>query len=856
MNAQKGIRPDAEPAVNGLGAAPRAGLLASAAMIALVSAAPAFAQAPAVPSQETSADAPQAASATDGLQEVVVTARRREENLQSTPVSATVLSGADALKQNIRNFQDLRGTVSNFEVVPQLSGGSSFAVRGIGQVSAQVNADSKTGFYVDEMYVARQEGNDLYFYDVGSVQVLKGPQGTLFGKNTTAGAVLLTTNRPTDSFSGYLQGRIGNYRRIDSEGAINLPIAEGLYGRVSFRTQNVKGFIDHLLDDDQSGNINNKSVRLQLRALKGPLTWDLLGEYNGSNTDGGATIATGCYTTSPNGMFGNGYIPNYDKLHSVPFCKAYPILGKRNLVYGGATLSIPTSSLVTDIARGGDANAPLDGKVDRDATKAERRQVGRSPFNDTSVYTINSRMTYALNDNLDLRSIGAYRRSHAAYYTPTLDAPNDIYAELDTTYTDQFTQELTIGGSAIDDRLQFLAGGFYFYQKTRLIQDTGPDFIDPLGYVYDGSLKYQSYAAFAQASFKVTPKLEVTLGARYTYDKKNGYSYVFFAPRSVTVPATITTPAQTFYCGSTTPGYNFAAIFASGVTNCAGAPFQAADKDHWDGFDPKLQIGYQWTPEFYTYATAAHGYNSGGFNQQLGSQPANGRFPSTYDPERLWSYEGGFKADLFDRRVRLNVSGFYQKYSNIQSTVVVQIGNISSRQFQTAGSARELGFEAEVVVKPTPELTISGNGSYLSQKYTSIETGALFGFQTPINSAPKYQFSATASYDVHVGAEGKLTPSANVRGIGSKPACLTNGGPYPTGIPQLATCKTPAYAIVGARLDFLPSADSQWRVALFGTNIFDKNYQISRTGYGGGMGVDRYTPGRPAEYGAEVTVNF
>jgi iron complex outermembrane receptor protein len=801
----------------------------------------ALAQAAAVPSQEPAAEA----ANQDGIADILVTARRREESLQSTPVSATVVTGADALKQNIRNFADLRGVVSNFEVVPLLSGGASFAVRGVGQTSAQVNADSKAGFYVDEMYVSRQEGNDLYFYDVGSLQVLKGPQGTLFGKNTTAGAILLTTNRPTDEFGGYVQARAGNFNRIDTEGAINVPIADSLYGRVSFRTQSVDGFIKHVLDDNESGNINNKSVRGQLRYDSSPLLIDLLGEYNSSSTDGGATIPIECLNTSP-------YVTNYNALHSKTFCETYPVLGKPYLVYGGATLNIPTSAAITDRGRGGDANAPFNEVVDRNANTASRRQVGRSPFNDTKVWTANARITYALTDDLDLRSISAFRRSHAAYYTPTLHAPNDIYAEYDNTDTTQYTQELTIGGTAIDGRLNFLAGGFYYYQKTNLLQDTGPDWIDPIGYVYDGDIKYQSYAAFAQASFKATEKLELTVGARYTYDKKSAASYVFYANNSNTFIGTLpgASAPTTLSCGAP---YSFVRIFLGGVTNCAGAPFTASGKNHWDGFDPKFQISYQWTPEFFTYVTAAHGYNSGGFNQQLGSQPANGQFPSTYNPEKLWSYEAGFKADLFDRMLRLNVSGFYQEYSDIQSTVIVQTGNITSRQFQTAGSAREQGFEAEVVLRPIPELTLTGNASYLDQKYTKVVPGALFGLDTPISSAPKWQYSGTISYDFAVGDEGKLTPSANYRGISSKPACFTNGSAT---VPQAATCNVPGYVLFGARIDYAPSEDSAWRIALFGTNITDKVTRLGRTGFGGGMGVDRYTPGRPAEYGAEVTVRF
>lgn len=788
----------------------------STSVVALMGCDAAFAQAPADPAAAAAED--------DGVPTVIVTARRRDESLQTTPVSITVLSGDNLIEQNVRNFADLRGRVSNLEITPMLSGGTSFTIRGVGQTSAQVNSDSKAGFYVDEMYVSRQEGNDLYFYDIDSVQVLKGPQGTLFGKNTTAGAVLLTTKRPTDEFEGYLNVRGGRFARFETEGAINLPVAEGIAARFSFRTQNVKGYIDHLLDDGESGNVNNKSARLQLRGEDGPLKIDILGEYNTQSTDGGATIPVGCLSTA-------SYVRNYDSLHSVPFCDAYPVIGKDYTVYGGATLTIPTSSVITDRAVGGDANSDL------------TRQAGKGPYNDTDVYTLNVRGAYDLTDTLTLRSISAFRRNTASFYTPTLHAPNDIYAENDYTKTTQFTQEVTLGGSAFDERLQFLAGGFYFYQNTRFLQDTGPDWIDPLGYVYDGRLKYQSYAAFVQASFKITPQLEFTAGARYTWDDKKGSSYVFYAGNG----RTYVRDGQVLQCGY------FIGDFIGGITNCGGDPFTAQGKDSWDGFDPKFQLSYEVTPTLFVYATAAHGYNSGGFNQQIGATPPGGVYASTYNPEKLWSYEGGVKTDLFDRRLQLNVSGFYQDYSDIQSTVLVTIGGITTRQFATAASARETGFEVEFTARPVPELTIRGNGSYLHQKYTKIVPGALIGLDTPVNSAPKYQFSAAVSYDFAVGSDGRLTPTVDVRGIGKKPACYTTGTPT---VPQAATCNLPAYALVGARLDYSPSPDSPWTIALWGTNLFDKVTQLARTGYTGGMGVDRYTPGRPLEFGAELSVRF
>lgn len=751
--------------------------------------------------------------------EIIVTARRREEKLLTTPVSATVLSGDDILEQNVRSFQDLRGAVSNLELVPLLSGGTSFTIRGIGQTFNQVNSDAKAGFYVDEMYVSRLEGNDLYFYDIANLQVLKGPQGTLFGKNTTAGAVLLTTQRPTDRFEGFARVRVGSYDRIETEGAINVPLADGLYGRLSFRTQNVDGFIKHALDDGRSGDIDNRSVRLQLRAEQGPLTADLLGEFNRSRTDGGATIAIGCLPSA-------GYIQNYDALHATPYCTQYPILGKDNVVYGGATLNAPTSAAVTPIATGGDAGSGI------------ARYTGQGPFNDTDVRTINLRLNYELSDNLALHSVTAYRHSRARFYTPINDAPDDIYAEYDDTRTNQFTQELTLGGSVGEnERLTFLAGLFYFHQDTTFLQDTGPDWIDPLGYVYDAGLKYDSYAAFAQASFKITPRLELTAGARYTHDRKKGSSYVFFAGR-----------ANTFlYNGVPTQCGYFTGDFLGGIANCGGAAFTASGRTSWNGFDPKLQLSYRFSDAVFGYVTAAHGYNAGGFNQQLGSQPADGNFPSSYDPEKLWSYEGGIKAELFDRRATVNLSGFYQKYSDIQAGVNVLVGNVSTRQVQSAASAHEAGFEAELTLRPTRALTLRGNASYLSQGYDSIRPNAVaLTKDTPVNSAPKYTFSAVASYDIDVAGRGTLTPTIDVRGVGKKPACQS-GADY--------VCRLPAYALVGFRVDFVP-AHAGWQLAVFGTNILDKTVQLQRFGYFGDFGIDRYTPGRPRELGVEGSVRF
>lgn len=771
------------------------------------------------------------AEATQGtVGEVVVTARRREEDLQSVPVAVTAL-GANAIEDlNLRNFQDLRGAIPNLEVLPLATGGANLTIRGIGQGSSQVNVDAKTGFYVDEMYVARQEGNQLYFYDVDNLQVLKGPQGTLFGKNTTAGAFLLSTARPSADGGGYVKLRTGNMSRIDTEGAVNLPITDQVFTRFSFRTQRADGNVKHLLDDKTGNNINDQSFRAQVRFIPNEqLTIDLLGEYNREDTNGAESVAIGCRNNAT-------YVQKYNLLHSVPYCNAYPVLDQRNglIGYGGATLLVPTSAAVTDIARGADSNS---------ANIGFRRSGGHNnPFREGEVSTANLRIVYDINDNLTFKSISALRRSYGSWYNPTYNVPNDIYAEYDTTATTQLTQEFNLSGTAIDDRLNYVGGLYLFRQRTHFLQDTGPDWIDPTGYTYDANNEFSAWAAYLQASFKITEQLELTAGARYNKDKKKAQSTLNLQQR-------FTGPD----CGTTTlngvrTDY-FVNAFIIGGQNCNGI-LRGAGEDTWSSFDPKVQLSYQFTDDIFAYVSYAKGYNAGGFNQQLGSNLPGGGLIS-YEPEKLTSYEGGIKTEFWERRGRLNLNYFYQDYEEIQTTVQVTYNGVTTRAIQTGASARETGVEAEFELRPISDLVLRANGAYLNQKYTYIRPGVTaFTLTTPVNATPKFTYSVSADYTFHLDDEKTLNASLNWRAVGRRPSCAPLTFEFIAAQPNIR-CEIAPYGLLGGRLDYSPSLDSPWSISLWGTNLLDERPQIGRN-IGGGMGIDSVTYGRPREYGIEV----
>ena len=770
--------------------------------------------------KQASAQAQAAAADSGALQEVVVTARKRSEDLQKTPVSVSVVSGALAQEMNVGQFQDLRGLVTNLEVLPQSelsTAGKSvnLTIRGIGQVSVQANVDNKVGLYIDDMYIARSDGNQLGFYDIDSTQVLKGPQGTLFGKNTTAGAILVTTKRPAFDNSGFLRVRVGSFNRLDTEGAVNIPITENVLSRFSFQTQSADGYIKHKLDNDTGASDNTKSGRLQFRVLPNDdLTIDLLGEYDQDDGTPGDRIFTDCNPA-------NSYHKNFAELTGQNICALYPPLNNPYLVYGGAISSGPQSTLFTEIAGAGGDYKP-----------SQITLTGARPqFQFARIGTMNLRWTYDINENLSLKSITGFRRSVTNFFnTFGNNVPRPTYTDTHHTTSEQISQEIDLNGNFFDGRLNFVVGLYYSYQDTGDSQNSGPDWIDPVGYIYIARNKFLSEAIFAQGTYKVTDQLDLTLGARYNYDHKDADSSVFLQT------------VFTGVCGAGGGHSSFWNAFKAGSAACGGA-LVGTDQHNWYDFDPRAQLDYQWTPELMTYISATGGYNAGGFNQQLGSYLGGKLVP--YSRERIWSYETGIKSEWFDRRLRLNLSGFYQTFDNIQTTISITYNGVGTRAVQNAAAAHQDGIEVELEAIPTADLTVRANFAYLDQAYDEINKSVTaFTLTTPVTTAARYTYSLSGNYTFHMPSEATVVAALNWRWIGSKPSCSPVG-----------SCTTPSYGLLGGRLDY-NSADRDWSVGLWATNIFDKVYYTSFASITGSGRYALYATCRPREFGLELKRNF
>lgn len=746
---------------------------------------------------QTATDATVAsASDTGHLAEVTVTAERVEQDLQKTPISVTTLSGEELEQANVYSTTDLRGIVPNLEILQQTGGGAGtygenevgIYIRGIGVESRFFNQDPGVGVYIDDAYLTTTQDLNLSFYDLDDVQILKGPQGTLFGKNTIGGALLLETTPPGRDFGGYGEVTVGSFNRLDTQGGINLPFSDVLFSRLSFYSSDVDGYIKHLLDPGTSDDIHEKSARWQLRFAPGEgFTADLLTEYGENHDHGYESITTQC---NPNAV----YVANYDSVHTVPYCTQYAPLGKQYEVYGNAV-----------------ADFPLGGG-------------GFTPFDRGTSGTINLRLKWVLTDALTLKSITAFKRLTLDSYRDD-GTPAGIYTELMDYADRQLSQEVQAISSLLGGRLSLVGGLFYIDQTASSIQDTGPDYVDPLGYYFGNDIDSTSEAAYLQGTFHVTDRLNLTAGVRYSRDHKDSSSVVFQGCTGTYLEEYTT---GTGGCWIPGPGPNDYAS-ASGT---------------WTHTDPRVQLDYQWTPDLMTYLSATSGYESGGFNSQLPYLGAIYNLP--FNEETVWNYEAGAKSEWFDHRLRTDVAVFDQEFHNFQSSVLEYYNGVDVHTTTSAADAYERGTEVEIDAIPVADLHLRANYAYLDQGYSEIFPGALgLTKDTAISTAPKNEYSVTADYTIHLPGGAHLVPAVNWRYVGVKTT-----GTFPDQV------QTPGYGLLGANVTY-QSAGGRWSLAFWGRNLLDKYYYVDYSATANSnIGITQVTPGRPREIGGTVRYNL
>jgi len=839
----------------------RAALLAGAASIAFFQPGPAQAQKASAPAPVAAAGQTASDGNGNGIGDIIVTATRREERNQDVPIAITALSPERLQQQGITKEQDLAASVPSLVVGPNGQGSrdsQSFTIRGQG---ATFQASPGVVVYLNEVplpaaLTLSQQGGPGNFLDLENLQVLSGPQGTLFGRNTTGGAVLLVPRKPGNEFGGWLQGTFGNYSRKELEGAINLPlIPDKLLVRVAAAFHDRDGFTHDVVWNTDRDNEHYFSGRIGI--MFKPI--DGLENYTmvyGSKSD-----------TNGAGLIDKGF--NIDALKGLGLC------------YEGPT--IPGAITSCNVYRAATANA--------DALGPRKTALSIDEFQQTKTWGVTNTTKLDLGSELTLRNIVSYQRLRIRYRydgdatvlqqhdvdpgvlpavgqvtlpgdgTPVSYFNSTLSSEMPRDDLKEWTEELQLQGNMLDKKLNWTIGGFYYDQRPSGAQGSRIVLYCPAaftGFCQPATFRYgttsTSKALYAQATLDfgaLSPALNglrLTGGYRYTWDHLSGFSIQY---NPTTTPGVVT-------CASD----NTPVPIANADTACQFSGSLKTSAPSW-----LIGLDYKAAPDVLLYAKVSRSYKAGGFNPY--AVFVNTR---TFNPETVTSYEAGIKSDfqLAGIPFRLNVSAYTLDYKGIQRA------SGDYNPLTNAGGARTLnadarirGIELEASVRPWRGFELGGNFSYTDAKYTRYQyvsnTGQLAcnGVVAPggiaDSSCIPFQYVSPYIWSIHASQNvpladnlGTLSLFANYSHTSSQ---YTEAFNLPSQQPGATLDK---YGTLNVSLDWRNIANKGVDVGLFATNLTNSTYRISNTDVYQAGGLLYWTTlyGEPRMFGARVKIHF
>ena len=658
------------------------------------------------------------------LEEIVVTARKVQENLQDTPIAISAFTQETLNRRMIFNTEDLSRVTPNlqFKSYAPLSGSNSAAqvfIRGIGQTDASGGIDPGVGMYIDDVYMGRAVGGIMDFRDISNVQVLRGPQGTLFGRNTIGGAILLTTTAPGDKFGGEIKVGTGSDGLLEFFGAADLPFSDNIAARVSLGGRKRDGYVTRIYDGLDLGNEDSYTV-------KGALHLDPTESLN--------IVLRGDYTKEDE----NGSPFVFAAINETATFPAVVSVG-----YGcpGATFPPPhVPSGVINQNCANNATWNLGNYTNGGNTKAE---------SNLENYGASMTLTLAINDMLSFKSITADR---SMKWGGARDADNTFLTILSTEYTskaDQFSQEVQM--LVTENSFKGVAGVFYFDEDVHdnlLVPYALPPAVlppgDQVGLDYqDSKMNNKSLAYFTQWTFDVTDALSLTGGIRYTDEKKTmdiiAWGAPFIADRPVPDPLPIIGPIPT-----TAPPLNV-------------EPF--GHKRSFTATTGSLNLEYRFTERIMSYFSWSQGFKSGGFNQRYNAPTADLQ-PLSFASEEAETYELGFKADITNS-FRLNGAFFTTDYDNMQ--LVYRVGIVPL--LFNAGKATIRGAELEFTYVPNAKFILEGSLGYLDDEINSVDeiplATATLGPSNDLPFTPDLTANIGGAYSFNMG-RFLLTPRLDI----------------------------------------------------------------------------------------------
>jgi iron complex outermembrane receptor protein len=785
------------------------GSAAAQAVAAVTAAAPAAVTSPA-------AGPSTAADGATGIAPVIVTARRRAEDLEKVPVAVSDFTPVQIQNYHIDRLANLDQFTPSLNFVSTgfdpIS--SYIAIRGQTTTNLSLNLTPAIGIYVDDVYEESTGAaglNDLF--DTSDVEVLKGPQGTLYGRNTTGGAIKVETNRPDYSgFYGTARIGFGNFSQNDQAVMLNVPLVDHkLALRVVAQRHDVDGFATDAVHNSRLGGVDGYSIHLALR-FDPTDKLDILARasWNDATAGGNDTqltyVAPGINAATLSAGFqilAGGNIANSATLYHAAAAQAG--MGNFGPLLNGAAIGYAA------------LNKLVANRFSDTVFLSERE----SDYTRTGAASVI--VSYDLSDNLNLKSISAWR-----YLQSSADADTDgsPYVILDgiagQQRANQYTEELQLNGSALDKKLKYTAGYFFYYQRG-LEGYPGEEEVPTLSPV-DPATDFEtvtttSHSVYAQASYAVLDNVNLTGGLRWTTESQDfNQTHNTFGP----------------FCNIPVAFQNTGPCMADAKTSSSAVSYT---------------FGADWTIKegAMVYAKTSRGYKAGGINNNPQAD-----FPA-FKPEFVTDYEVGLKTEFWDHRLRINADYYHSSYTDIQRQVFVLANGAVTSLIANAARANIDGAELEVTAVPIPRLTLSAVGSYTFPKYQNYIDPATHADLSgnPFYNTPKFEGNISANYvwpvqfgDVSATVDYSYRTKVYFNPDAETPATRANLSDGQAG-----------YGLLNANLA-LNIPDRHLQLSLWARNLLDKRYVSGGLDLSSSLGYVISNVQPPRTFGGQVTYKF
>lgn len=736
-----------------------------------------------------------------GLEEVVVTAQKREESVQDVPIAVTAMSGGQIEDTHGMTLEDV-GEVPNVQIdnFANTPNSAVFSIRGIGVVEPDPYAGNTVSVVVDGVPQYFNMVSLLDLFDIERVEILKGPQGTLFGANTTGGVINVVTRKPTGEFGGKASMTAGNWNRRDANIAVDFPIAENLLaGKVTVRHHERDGWVKNVVNGDDMGSMD-------VTAARAALWWTPATDFDAGFIFEHVRSRNGAPIVVSGAVEGEQlYVPPGEKgMYQHP-CRSVEERCKAPDSYKSANDSVPDIS-------------------DRDT------------------YAATVEMNWVNTAVGDLVAISGYKEFDLLEYTDQDGTPEFLDDTKRTTEGWQFSQELRTTFRPFE-RAEVLLGAFYLRTHYEHLQDFRVQgFFPGLRQENPQDQHQWSGSLFGQVYVDLTDKLVLQVGARVEREEKKMQAGVEnFLDESVSdaEAAIILGGLMTGQDPRTFDDFGEAQF---GQGRSVGG-FTVKEKENWDNVGGKVGLTYHLTDDKLVYTHYSRGFKSGGFTGRVGIPQDIG----PYDPEEVDAYEVGFKGDFLAGLLRTNLAAFYYDYKDMQLAQIfftedAQGNVVQGNSIINAASSKIQGAELEVSAAPLAGLTLSAALAYLDAEYDDFVS---FNANTrqfedhsgnTLQNSPEFAGKLSANYEFPAGpgtarifAEYSYTDEKYLTSLDNAPRTLVQ-----------------SKDVVNANLDWAPM-NGRWSIGLWARNLLDERYVASVFEARGVLALVNYDP--PRQFG-------